>query len=289
MNHEAPHSDERLLGEAFRDTLPLAYRRALTEAAVLLEDEWFWSAASAPGEDHGLGRLRDALPPRYQLEYSPRLARQFSICLLMVAWKLAQPVFPGIACIAEQLVIRALIEQAKTLLDLDGAEQDDWPWEEFEDLVYPDADFEILFDPNRDGLDESEVGQVLGMVSFRFDDLFATQYPSTTGSLHPFLDAPARPRPEDRAATLAAMAGGEESDDHGTDDLGAAGDEVEGHLLVGRTVVAAAAPVIMDALRLHQIWFTLEWDGEDFSIFVDEDDGAALDALLGDEAPPVAE
>src|SRR3712207_459148 len=110
MNHVAPHSDERLLGEAFRDTLPLAYRQPLTEASVLLGDEWFWSAARAPGEAHGLGRLRRDLAPRYQLEYKARLAPQCAICLVMEGSKLAQPAFPGIACVADQLVIRALIE-----------------------------------------------------------------------------------------------------------------------------------------------------------------------------------
>jgi hypothetical protein len=257
------------LGEAFRSILPLRHRQALTGAAEIFLDEWL-------DDIGGPGSVRDALPPRYRMEFSPRLARQLWVCLVLVVWKLGQPAYPGVACVAEQLVIQALIERARALLEMDGADAGDRAWGDFEDAVYPDTDFEILFSPDRDGLAESRVGELLGMVSLRFEDLFATQYAATTGPLHPLLDQPARPRPEDRAAALAELTG--DADGQATTDAGA-------RTLVGRDVAEVAAPAIMAALRARDIPFSLEWDGATFAVYVEEDDQGILCHFTADTAP----
>jgi hypothetical protein len=53
--------------------------------------------------------LTGALPPSYQLRLTPLLAKQGHSCLTTVLWKRAQPSWSGLACLADSLALRAII------------------------------------------------------------------------------------------------------------------------------------------------------------------------------------
>ncbi len=65
-----------------------------------------------------------------------------------VAWKLAQPQWHPLACIAEELALNALVRRAEALLEEQGTKAD-FGW--FQDSAFDDLDFEIVFDPAWDG------------------------------------------------------------------------------------------------------------------------------------------
>ena len=54
------------------------------------------------------------------------------------------------------------------------------------DLLFEDTDFEYLFIPARDGIEEGEVGRHLGMGSLAFEDWFKPFGGGSRGPVHPY-------------------------------------------------------------------------------------------------------
>jgi hypothetical protein len=80
-------------------------------------------------------------------QYTPLFLRQFAVCIITVAWKLAQPNHMPLSSVAEKLAARAIIEQAKRILDTDEhAKRTQYAFETFTDCYFEDLDFESLFD-----------------------------------------------------------------------------------------------------------------------------------------------
>lgn len=183
------------VGQAFGPrTLPPRARTALAEAITQLVDDAFedWlliasesrrlrraaDADVAPGAPAGTGwaalaeqsHLAALLPERYAARYSPMILKQFALCLFTVAWKLAQPTWIRPACVAEELALRAIVAEARALLELDG--QQPFDFGEFEDEAFDDLDAEYLFAPALDGIDGTAVGEHLGITPLGFADWF---------------------------------------------------------------------------------------------------------------------
>jgi hypothetical protein len=185
------------VGQAFdRRTLPLRARAALAAAIAQVTDEAFddWAllvtelrearrrereADGATDEPlAGIGwaalaeqtSLADSLPERYVDRYSPVFLKHFALCLFTVAWKLAQPDWIRPACVAEELALRAIVRRAEGVLEMEG--QPPFDFGDFEDMAFDDLDVEYLFTPALDGIDDSPVGDQLGMASLAFADWF---------------------------------------------------------------------------------------------------------------------
>ena len=203
------------VGRAFdRRTLPPRARAALATAIARLTDAAFddWVQATAfvaragrrarrggdddPDAPEGTGwaaladqlALADYLPERHAARYSPLFVKRFALCLGAVAWKLAQPAWIKPACVGEELALRALIQEAKAVLEEEGRRPFDFG--EFKDEAFDDVDFEHLFTPAADGIDRSAIGARLGIGSLAFEDWFtpfgggAPPY----SALHPYVD-----------------------------------------------------------------------------------------------------
>jgi hypothetical protein len=61
-------------------------------------------------------RLESYLPRGYAEHYTPVWYKQFGICVVVVAWKWAQATPPPLASVAEELAARAIVEEAKGIL-----------------------------------------------------------------------------------------------------------------------------------------------------------------------------
>jgi hypothetical protein len=116
------------------------------------------------------------IPDRYLRRCDYLFAKKFLACLTTVVWKLQAPEQYEIACVAEELALYALIEQARGQLDERGVDAD---FGEFCDDAYQDLDFLWLFDPKYDGIEESPEGAFLGIGNLRFEEWF-----------EPFLNVP---------------------------------------------------------------------------------------------------
>ena len=100
--------------------------------------------------------MPEYLPRKHLSRYNLALAERFLVCVPTVAWKLREPGVQWLACTAEELALRAIIEEARTLLladsELGKAEAD---FNSFESVAFEDWDFEMLFDPAYDGVEDS--------------------------------------------------------------------------------------------------------------------------------------
>ena len=176
------------------DILPPDHLDALFAAADRLTDEFFEDVALLLEDgEFAETSMADYLPSRYLPRYTPLFAKQFLVCLMTVAWKLRAPGSHRLACLAEELALGALIKAAEEILGERGERAD---FAAFMDTAFEDADFELLFAPALDGIEESQIGRDLGVGSLKFEEWFS-----------PFrADEPVHPYVED--------AEGSHTDDH---------------------------------------------------------------------------
>jgi hypothetical protein len=155
----------------FGDFLTDKQHEALQAACDILVDESFEDLRTI--EESGSftnTRMLIYLPKRYSHKYDVLFAKKFMVTIIVVIWKLTQPNWMRLGCIAEELAFLALIQQAQVQLDLEGEDPDEL--EDFKGMILGDMDIEYLFDPQYDGIDESEVGALLGIESLAFGDWF---------------------------------------------------------------------------------------------------------------------
>jgi hypothetical protein len=96
-------------------------------------------------------------------------AKQFLTCLVTVAWKLHAPGVHRLACTAEELALNALLQSAAAARELRGERAD---FSELRDVAYEDEDYALLFDPAKDGIEETEQGRSMGLANLRFKNWF---------------------------------------------------------------------------------------------------------------------
>jgi len=145
---------DRVVGQAFGDEmLPPDHASALRAAVHELIDEFCEDIAAlleAPEKVEETS-MSQYLPRCYRGRYSPLFAKQFLMATATVAWKLAQPQWHPLACIAEELALNAVVRKAEALLEAQGRKPD---FILFEDSALEDLDIEVMFDPAWDGYEE---------------------------------------------------------------------------------------------------------------------------------------
>ncbi|WP_371528678.1 hypothetical protein OG302_24135 [Streptomyces sp. NBC_01283] len=144
---------------------------ALIWGTDVLLDELFQDAHALDREGTNVAEcdgpmwLLDELPPRYALQYDARFARRFLVTAIALTTRLTEGSFLQLSCVAEELALRLLLHEAEVTLDTFGLldEGVSSALECFAALVYEDMDHEWLYDDSMDGIDESEVGEALGI------------------------------------------------------------------------------------------------------------------------------
>lgn len=109
------------------------------------------------------------LPPQFQYHYKDALfVKSFIVCVVRVADRLARwrkGTIP--ASTAECLALKLIIERAKLWLEMKGKVEgldQELDFDLFEDVAFPDLDIELLFDPALDGIEDTDVARIMGMV-----------------------------------------------------------------------------------------------------------------------------
>jgi hypothetical protein len=159
------------LGQAYADVLSVAHRRALGEAADVLIDTTIddLSASDDPGWTADNWLIGTMLPQRYRLKYTGDFARWLLACLMTVVWKLSQrePIRPS--CVAEELAVHILLEEAEALAQEHGIELE---FDDFRDAFFEDLDFEFLYDDAYDGIETADIAEGMGITNLAFADWF---------------------------------------------------------------------------------------------------------------------
>jgi len=185
------------IGASLKTVLPPDHRQAIYNAVVILidqtcEDMATLCAAGPPIRRrkhlrHGRRRRRAArlprrlgskvrfedlqlasyLPPQYAARYTPVFVKQFLACLMTVSWKLRSPEYHDLACVGEELALAAILHLAEALLEDQGLEPN---FTAYVDTAFEDTDFEYLFEPEWDGIEDSELARPFGIAALRFAD-----------------------------------------------------------------------------------------------------------------------
>jgi hypothetical protein len=156
--------------QAFADAeLPHQERDYLRAACELLIVQFFDDIRDVDRERWSLEKtaMLAFLPARYRPRFTPDDAIDFYICLVSVVGKLGQQQWQFPACLAEELALRALLEVARAQA---ASHEHNVDYGKFADDAFRDHDFEYLFRPEEDGIEESEVGEFLRMGSLSLND-----------------------------------------------------------------------------------------------------------------------
>lgn len=173
-----------MIGSAFPSTLPPDHWQALQNAGNVLIDEFSEDVGRllAGEEFDDTFWMSNYLPPQFRRKYTALLAKKLLVCVVVVAWKLDQPDGWMLACTGEQLALRALVERAEVELELQGKEAD---YTSFWDLAFEDTDIELLFNPAWDGIEDSEIGDHLGVGNLTVEHWFDPLY--DIAPVHPYV------------------------------------------------------------------------------------------------------
>jgi hypothetical protein len=121
--------------------------------------------------------VSEHLPAVFARHYTPELFAQWAGSVETVAHKLAAYPDTCLATTAEELAGHALIAYCETLIDEREGELDDpdgvrEKFSEAHDLAFEDHDVLLLFDARFDGIEDSDIGEMMGMANLSVRDWF---------------------------------------------------------------------------------------------------------------------
>ncbi|MGW7518711.1 hypothetical protein ACWGJ2_24300 [Streptomyces sp. NPDC054796] len=165
---------------------------------VVLVDELFQDVHALMKEKSNVAQCErpmwvlDELPDRYVLRYDERFARRFLVTVVAMTTRFTDGSFQQLTCVAEELALKFLLDQATVTLDSFGLLSPgvSEALECFADEIYEDRDFEWLYDDSMDGIDEDPAADSLGVTPLGIASWFKPFGRGRRG--HPFaLDEPA--------------------------------------------------------------------------------------------------
>jgi hypothetical protein len=178
------------IGQAYALYLTRCEREALATGCDLLIDQAFDDLDNIlhmGQENIADTTLALYLPPRYLPKYTPHFLKQFLVCIITVAWKLAQPEHHPLSSVAEELAAFALIQHSRVPIELEkGWDAAERAFARFIDGYFEDTDFLFLFNDELDGIDTSPVGQMVGILSLAFEDWFRPFSSEPSRIAHPY-------------------------------------------------------------------------------------------------------
>lgn len=177
--------------------LPLRGWHALRDGLVFLIEELQMDLdALIRGGEFRETNAAYFLPSKYLPSYDQAFLRRFLVCVIVVGSKLFDRVHEHrLACTAEELALNAILTRARDVLE--ETEQNPVDFRYVENVAFEDADFETLFDPSLDGIEDSPSGKYLRMVNLKLKEWFL---PFSEGDVvHPYADGAAWEKPSDPA------------------------------------------------------------------------------------------
>ncbi|MEU6845486.1 hypothetical protein ABZ930_26760 [Streptomyces sp. NPDC046716] len=153
---------------------------ALIWATDVMIDQLFMDVHTLTEGDTNVAECEDVLwhledlPRRYALRYDEQFARGFLVTVIAMTTRFTQGTFIQLSCVAEELALRLLLNEAKVCLETFGLLDDGvgQALDCFADLVYEDMDHEWLYDDAADGIEDSPVGEMLRIAPMGLGDWF---------------------------------------------------------------------------------------------------------------------
>lgn len=166
------------LGQAYDDALSEHACRLLLDAAQELIDTTLMDlgASDQPGWNADNWLIGTMLPPRYRLRYTAEFARRFFVCLVTVIWKLGQREPIRLSCVAEELAAHVVLQEAEAFADEQDQAVD---YSSFRGTLFEDVDVEFLYNEMYDGIERTELGDMMGITHLPFAEWFERFGPPT--------------------------------------------------------------------------------------------------------------
>lgn len=137
------------------DILPGRRRRALLAASATIIDEALDSLRSEGTLE--ASSLAWHLPPRFGYRYTEATYRCMFVAVIGLGHQLAGTDHPALRCTADELALNMLMEEADVwLTEVEAGPAGDWGG--YIDSVFEDTDFEMLYDPSMDGIEDGDGG-----------------------------------------------------------------------------------------------------------------------------------
>ncbi len=174
------HEVAELAAGALAYSIDIFLDELFMDLAVLTEE-----SSNAAQCDGPMMQL-DSLPSQFALRYDERFARHLVVTAVTLTGRMTQPGFESLSCVAEELLLRLLLETAEVTLELYGLMTQDvaTAWQYFAEGIYEDMDHEWLYDPSMDGIDQDPAAAHLGIAPMGLRDWFN---PFNEGRyVHPF-------------------------------------------------------------------------------------------------------
>ncbi len=128
--------------------------------------------------------FREVLPPQFTSWYTPLFLKQFVVCAVHLAAKIDAWDGAVVACAAEELAFRGLIEWIPTLCEADIIPGTIEHLGDFREEAVDDFDVDMLFDLTLDGIEHDEtLNAQLGLDSLRPENWFR---PFSGHRVHPY-------------------------------------------------------------------------------------------------------
>jgi hypothetical protein len=164
-------------------------RKALLGACSMLADQFFDDVSLLMSDEASFEEtsMLTVLPRKCLPRYDALFAKKFLTAVLVVQWKLFAPGEHRLACLAEELALNALIESASGLMEESGESAD---FAALENVAFEDRDFDALFDLAEDGIEDTAIGEQLGMQGMKFDEWFEPFSEGACYCVHPYVGEP---------------------------------------------------------------------------------------------------
>jgi hypothetical protein len=178
------------LGPKLSDRLSPHQAAAVHTAITSLVDDFVDDVARLlDDEDFDDTTMADFLPRKYLPRYTAAFAKRFLICFITAADKLTSPEARRLTCVAEELALAAILDQALVVLALDGglASGDKAAIEGLAADVFDERDFEFLCDLALDGIGESPAAERVAPAGLEFDEWFSPFRPEDP--VHPYIES----------------------------------------------------------------------------------------------------
>lgn len=112
------------------------------------------------------------LPPRFARRYGPLFVQKFIAVTVDMTASLARS-WRSPDCVAGELALRCLLDEAETVVDLYGLDVPEYWREDLEDRLVEDFDYDMLYDLSLDGFEnDPEFLDRFRIVPMRFEDWF---------------------------------------------------------------------------------------------------------------------
>ncbi|WP_185285870.1 hypothetical protein [Streptomyces alkaliterrae] len=166
---------------------------ALVWASEILVDELFRDVVTlyeddgdSVAESDGVFMVLEELPPQFAHRYSALFAKRLTVAAVSMIARFTQPGDVRLSCVAEELLLRILLQDALVVADTHGLLSDEirTAWEIFSTEVYEDTDHEWLYDPAMDGIDEDPRLAHMGIAPMEVKDWFSPF--GDGGYVHPY-------------------------------------------------------------------------------------------------------